>query len=256
MPWVRAILRGQKIYARADASGALVADNGRVEIRYKPNDGRRYEARAGNLEIVDATPLPDSTCGDAAAVEKVEKSDVASASMPTAAVRPGGGGRITKAQAIASGPPRAPEGAIVVYCDGACSGNPGPAGLGVVVVDAGRRVELSEYLGLHTNNIAELTAVLRALGEIPEGRPAMIYTDSQYSIGVLQKGWKAKANVELVAQLRQVLKTRPAVTLAYVPGHSGVLLNERADQLAREAVEGRKSRREELVSKPAAPTAP
>ncbi|MEO5731281.1 MAG: ribonuclease H, partial [Byssovorax sp.] len=146
--------------------------------------------------------------------------------------------------------------AIIVYCDGACSGNPGPAGLGVVVVDAGRRVELSEYLGLHTNNIAELTAVLRALGEIPEGRPAMIYTDSQYSIGVLQKGWKAKANVELVAKLRQVLKTRPAVTLAYVPGHSGVPLNERADQLAREAVEGRKSRREEIPSKPPAPTPP
>ena len=145
---------------------------------------------------------------------------------------------------------------IAIFTDGACSGNPGPAGLGVVVVDEGRRVELSEYLGLHTNNIAELTAVLRALGEIPEGRPAMIYTDSQYSIGVLQKGWKAKANVALVAELRAVLKTRPAVKLAYVPGHSGVLLNERADQLAREAVEGRKSKRAEIPSKPVTPAAP
>ncbi len=257
MPWVRALLREQKIYARADAEGALVADNGRVEIRYKPNDGRRYEARAANLTIVDATPLPDATCGDAAAVEKAEKSAASTASAASAApsppARPGAGGRITKAQAIAAGPPKAPDGAIIVYCDGACSGNPGPAGLGVVVVDAGRRVELSEYLGLHTNNIAELTAVLRALGEIPEGRPAMIYTDSQYSIGVLQKGWKAKANVELVAQLRQVLKTRPAVKLAYVPGHSGVVLNERADVLAREAVEGRKTKRDEYLSKPAAP---
>lgn len=257
MPWVRALLREQKIYARADAAGALVADNGRVEIRYKPHDGRRYEARAANLTVVDATPLPDSTCGDATAVEKAEKSSAAVASTAvasTAIARPGG--RITKAQAIAAGPPPAPDGAIIVYCDGACSGNPGPAGLGVVVVDAGRRVELSEYLGLHTNNIAELTAVLRALGEIPAGRPAMIYTDSQYSIGVLQKGWKAKANVELVAQLRQVLKTRPAVKLAYVPGHSGVVLNERADVLAREAVEGRKTKREEYPSKPAAPPDP
>jgi ribonuclease HI len=256
MPWVRALLREQKIYARADAAGALVADNGRVEIRYKPNDGRRYEARAANLTIVDATPLPDATCGDATAVEKADKSAAPAAS--TAPARPGAGGRITKAQAIAAGPPPAPDGAIIVYCDGACSGNPGPAGLGVVVVDSGvhggRRIELSEYLGLHTNNIAELTAVLRALGEIPEGRPAMIYTDSQYSIGVLQKGWKAKANVELVAQLRQVLKTRPAVKLAYVPGHSGVVLNERADVLAREAVEGRKTKRDEYPSKP--PAAP
>ena len=254
MPWVRALLREQKIYARADAAGALVADNGRVEIRYKPSDGRRYEARAANLTIVDATLLPDSTCGEAAAVEKVEKSDAAAPAA--AATRPGGGGRITKAQAIAAGPPKAPDGAIIVYCDGACSGNPGPAGLGVVVLDEGRRIELSEYLGLHTNNIAELTAVLRALGEIPEGRPAMIYTDSQYSIGVLQKGWKAKANVELVAKLRAVLKTRPAVKLAYVPGHSGVALNERADQLARDAVEGRESKRDEYASKPAPPPAP
>ena len=212
------------------------------------------EARAANLTIVDATPLPDSTCGEAAAVEKPEKGAAAAPSAATP--RPGASGRITKAQAIAAGPPKAPDGAIIVYCDGACSGNPGPAGLGVVVDDEGRRVELSEYLGLHTNNIAELTAVLRALGEIPEGRPAMIYTDSQYSIGVLQKGWKAKANVELVAQLRARLKTRPAVKLAYVPGHSGVLLNERADQLAREAVEGRKSRRDEYPSKPVAPPLP
>lgn len=254
MPWVRALLREQKIYARADATGALVADNGRVEIRYKPGDGRRYEARAANLTIVDATPLPDSTCGEASAVEKVEKS--AADATAAAPARAGGGARITKAQAIAAGPPKAPDGAIIVYCDGACSGNPGPAGLGVVVVDEGRRVELSEYLGLHTNNIAELTAVLRALGEIPEGKPAMIYTDSQYSIGVLQKGWKAKANVALVAELRAVLKTRPAVKLAYVPGHSGVLLNERADQLAREAVEGRKTRRAEYPSKPVTPAVP
>ncbi|MEP7123172.1 MAG: ribonuclease H [Byssovorax sp.] len=251
MPWVRALLREQKIYARADAEGALVADNGRVEIRYKPHDGRRYEARAANLTIVDATPLPDSTCGEASTVEK------SAADAPTAApARPGGGGRITKAQALAAGPPKAPDGAIIVYCDGACSGNPGPAGLGAVVIDGGARVELSEYLGLHTNNIAELTAVLRALGEIPEGRHALIHTDSQYSIGVLQKGWKAKANVALVAELRAVLKTRPLVKLVYVPGHSGVALNERADKLAREAVEGRKTRRTELPSKPVTPPLP
>jgi ribonuclease HI len=77
----------------------------------------------------------------------------------------------------------------------------------------------------------------------------MIYTDSQYTIGVVQKGWKAKANQALVAELREALKARPATRLAYVPGHAGVLLNERADALAREAVSGRKTRREVFVSK-------
>ena len=65
MPWVRAALRGQTIYARADEAGALVATNGVVEIRYKPKDGRRYQARANNLTIVDGMVLPDDTCGPA-----------------------------------------------------------------------------------------------------------------------------------------------------------------------------------------------
>src|SRR5690349_1371217 len=70
VPWVRAILRGQKVYARADAGGALHVENGRVEIRYKPNDGRRYEARADNLEIADPALLPEETCGAAGPVAK------------------------------------------------------------------------------------------------------------------------------------------------------------------------------------------
>jgi ribonuclease HI len=239
VPWVRAILRGQKIYARADDKGALAADNGRVEIRYKPNDGRLYQARADNLEVVDATPLPDETCAPAESVSKPAQEGAKSA-----------GTKGTKAAAGAPAP--APPGTVIVYADGACSGNPGPAGLGVVVIDGGRRVELSEYLGQQTNNIAELTAVLRALGEIAPERPMMIYTDSQYTIGVVQKGWKAKANQELVAELREALSERPATRLAYVPGHAGVLLNERADALAREAVTARKTRRQVYESKPLA----
>jgi ribonuclease HI len=80
-------------------------------------------------------------------------------------------------------------------------------------------------------------------------RATVIYTDSQYTIGVVQKGWKAKANKDLVAELREKLAGRRGTRLVYVPGHSGVLLNERADALAREAVTGRKSRREVYTSK-------
>jgi ribonuclease HI len=237
VPWVIAKLRGQKVHARADAGGALVAQGGRVEIRYKPNDGRLYQARAENLEVVDATPLPDEVCGPAEGVTKAEPTKAKKASAST-----GGAGRAEPAEELAPG-------TVVAYADGACSGNPGPAGLGVVINDGPRRIELSEYLGEGTNNIAELTAVLRALGEIEPSRPFVIKTDSQYSIGVLQKGWKAKANQELVAELRAALRTRPATRLAYVPGHAGVLLNERADALAREAVSSRKTRRQVYESK-------
>ncbi|HVY49154.1 MAG TPA: ribonuclease H [Minicystis sp.] len=238
MPWVRAVLRGQRVYARANEDGTLAAKQGRVEIRYKPNDGRRYDARVDNLAVEPGAPLPDDTCGPADAVQKGAEKDAA-------------GARTAKGAAPA---PRVPEGAVIAYADGACSGNPGPAGLGVVVIDGPERVELSEYLGTGTNNIAELTAILRALEIIAPERAAVIHTDSQYSIGVLQKGWKAKANQELVAAVRAALSGRPSTRLAYVPGHAGVILNERADALAREAVSSRTTRRETLTSKrPATP---
>ena len=245
MPWVRAKLRGQMVYARADAAGALVPENGRVEIRYKPNDGRRYEARADNLEVADPKPLPDETCGAAEAVEKPAKG------AGGAAAKGAGGGAAGRANGKAAGGDAAsaphPKDAVIVYADGACSGNPGPAGLGVVILDGDRRIELSEYLGSGTNNIAELTAILRAIEEVvdPE-RPVVIHTDSQYSIGVLQKGWKAKANTALIASIKEALSGRRRTRLVYVPGHAGVPLNERADALAREAVLARKNRRADI----------
>jgi ribonuclease HI len=133
---------------------------------------------------------------------------------------------------------------FVVYTDGACSGNPGPAGAGFIVIEPGGKIrEGNEYLGTATNNVAELTAILRGVEAISDlNAPARVHTDSGYSIGVLQKGWKAKANPELIAKIRDVLSERPKVRLVYVPGHAGVPMNERADELAREAVQSRRSR--------------
>jgi ribonuclease HI len=249
VPWVRASLRGQTVYARADEAGALAVENGVVEIRYKPKDGRRYQARAGNLAIVDGKVLPDDTCGPAEAVQKPAPGAAEGEGGAARAGQARGQGKTTGRGIPVAGP--IPEGAVVIYADGACSGNPGPAGLGAVVIDGPRRVELSEYLGVGTNNIAELTAILRSLDEVEDpARTIVIHTDSQYSIGVLQKGWKAKANAELIASLRQALASRPNVRIVYVQGHAGVLLNERADALAREAVRARKSKREVYPKEP------
>lgn len=250
MPWVRAILRDQKVYARADEKGALVIEGGRVEVRYKPKDGRRYSAAARNLTIDDATPLPDETCAPAESVAKDGAKDGAKDDAKGARAKAPSAGAVTDPKAALA------SGSIIAYTDGACSGNPGPAGLGVVIIDGPKRIEISEYLGEATNNIAELTAVLRALGELEEGRAALIHTDSQYSIGVLQKGWKAKANTALIADLRASLSAHGRARLVYVPGHAGVLLNERADALAREAIRERKSARRVYESKAPASKAP
>ena len=252
MPWLRASLRGQVVYARATESGALQAVDGVVEVRYRPNDGRRYQARAANLAPVDGVLLPDATCGEARAVERADAAATGASpvSGPRSSGRPG---KVDKAQAASTHATTSlPAGTLVAYTDGACSGNPGPAGLGMVLVDGDRRAELSEWLGQSTNNVAELTAVLRAVERAPAGRPLVVHTDSQYAIGVLSKGWKAKANTELVARIRAALAARPGVRLVYVPGHAGVPLNERADELARLAVAQRRT--QDTGPLPAGPT--
>ncbi len=105
------------------------------------------------------------------------------------------------------------------------------------------KTEWSTWLGQGTNNIAELVAVLqgvRAL-ERPIEKTLVVHTDSQYVIGVCAKGWKAKANQDLIADLKSTLEDVPKVVWHWVRGHEGVELNERCDQLARDAISRRDS---------------
>jgi len=214
------------VLARCDASGALTVDGGRVEIRYGRTSPKAYRAAPRNLQpAADATVFPDDHCVQATAPNprgprrKKAPSPKESAAPPTTAR----------------------EGEALGYCDGACSGNPGPAGIGAVLLWDDERLVLSEYLGRATNNIAELTAIERLVDKAPRGRPLHIYTDSTYSIGVLTRGWRAKKNQELVARVKAALAEHGDVALHHVRGHAGAELNELADQLAVQAVESRKS---------------
>lgn len=236
VPWIKALLRGQQVLARVKADGTFDAQGGRVEIRYKPTDTKAYRAGAANLERIAGAELiaDDAVARGEAAPSKEERSAARKADAAKAALAPGA----------------VPKDAWTVYADGACSGNPGPAGLGIVLVSPqGERHDGFEYLGEATNNVAELTAILRAAELLPKGALAVVHTDSQYSIGVLTKGWKAKANQALIAEVKSVLSTRKNWRIVYVPGHAGVALNEAADELAREAVS---SRRKKLPTIPAA----
>lgn len=223
MGWIAMSLRGAPVLARCDESGALVVEGGRVEIRYAVA-GKPYRAALQNLERgASAAVAPDEHVGAPDVRKKA-------APAPRRAVKKTEAGEDAK------------PGTVIVYADGACSGNPGPAGLGVVLIDADGRRELSEYLGNGTNNIAELTAILRAAEALHGSTSAVrIHTDSRYSIGVLTQGWKAKKNPDLVAKTKLALSHLQRVELRYVPGHAGVELNERADELARGAVVARRN---------------
>ena len=217
MPWKKYEFKGQTVYVRVLATGKPIVHRGRVELRYKLGARKSYKAAPDNLVEIE---------GDAEIIDDVEMS--------------GGPTQATAASAALKEEPSAPPDAetIVIYTDGACSGNPGPAGIGVLVERPDQTIEISEFLGSGTNNIAELTAILRALQTLrPEDcdRAIHLYTDSGWSLGVLVGGWKAKANLELLDQIKAELEKYPRIELLKVRGHAGHAGNEEADRLATQA---------------------
>jgi len=235
MPWIRHRLRDADVWAKVDERGELVKDaGGRVEIVYKPVSGARvYRAGARNLVPVERGP-------DNPPIE-IEVGEPAPERTDAGTGTGTGTGRPARGRAAAGTGPTATAAtaanAIHVWTDGACEGNPGPAGLGVVIIDGTERRELSEYLGQGTNNIAELMAILRGLEAVTDRkRPVIVYSDSQYSIGLLTQNWKAKANVELVGKLRGLVREFADLRFVKVAAHSGIPLNERVDELARGAI--------------------
>ena len=136
---------------------------------------------------------------------------------------------------------------IEVYIDGSSKGNPGLGGAGIVILDASTQEVLRAQgipLGSVTNNQAEFLALKHALMELKNQRlshnPVNILTDSQLVVGIFSQNWKARANLELVVEIRNLLKEFPTLTFAYVRGHNGNHGNELADSLAQEAAESQK----------------
>ena len=141
---------------------------------------------------------------------------------------------------------------IEIYIDGSSKGNPGPGGAGIVIVDASTQEVLRAQgipLGSVTNNQAEFLALKHALSELTgeglSGDQIKVLTDSQLVIGIFSQNWKARANLELVIEIRNLVKDFPQLTFAYVRGHNGNRGNELADSLAQEAAESQKGMKRE-----------
>ena len=141
------------------------------------------------------------------------------------------------------------EKAVIIYTDGACSGNPGAGGYGSVIIYRGVRKEISDGFKKTTNNRMELLAVIEALNLLKRSCDVQLYSDSKYVTDAINKGWiinwKKKnwrrgeknpvANIDLWEKL-DVLLSKHNVTFNWVKGHAGNVNNERCDELAREAV--------------------
>ena len=137
---------------------------------------------------------------------------------------------------------------VEIYTDGACSGNPGPGGWGAILRYNGVEKELSGGEAQTTNNRMELMAAISALNALKTRCAVDLYTDSVYVRDGLDKwisGWKKNGwktankkpvrNIELW-QILDAARERHDVTLHWVKGHAGHPENERADELARQAM--------------------
>lgn len=138
---------------------------------------------------------------------------------------------------------------IEIYTDGACSGNPGPGGWGAILIYNGIIKEISGYEAHTTNNRMELLGPIKALEKLKEPCSVKIYTDSSYLCDAFNKGWIEKwqkngwktsnkqpvENQDLWLQLIDLVG-KHKVQWVKVKGHSDNEMNNRCDQLARQAI--------------------
>lgn len=138
---------------------------------------------------------------------------------------------------------------VILYTDGACSGNPGAGGWGAVLLYGPHRRELSGGEAVTTNNRMELTAVIEGLRCLKVPCEVTVYSDSAYTVNAFTEGWvsswersgwkkadkKPVQNVDLWTELLRLTRVH-SVTFRKVKGHADDELNNRCDELARAAI--------------------
>jgi ribonuclease HI len=136
---------------------------------------------------------------------------------------------------------------VVLYCDGACLGNPGPGGYGVILVYGDHRREIAGGFRLTTNNRMELMGAITGLAALKRACAVTLVSDSEYLVNSIRKGWaigwrgrgwkragKVVPNADLWERLLTLTDTH-RVAVEWVQGHAGHVENERCDLLARTA---------------------
>ena len=139
---------------------------------------------------------------------------------------------------------------VIIYTDGACSGNPGPGGWGAILMYKGAKKEISGGMRNTTNNIMEITAVVEALKCLKVESDVEVYSDSAYTVNAFKQGWiynwmkngwktankEPVKNKELWQELYSLTK-KHKVEFIKVKGHADNEFNNRCDEMAREAIQ-------------------
>jgi len=209
--WQRRQFKGNKVWLMVDENGNPIVRDNKVLIKYNLNQDYEYWVHAQSVTVIDPSRLKRKSSPEKRRQNKKNSSVQVTSSYETAVQ----------------------QGAVVIFTDGASSGNPGPSGIGVVMRHGKNEKEISQAIGMATNNIAELEAIRAGLAALKNTHlPVRIFTDSTYAQGVLSLGWKAKKNTALVQAIRRLMGQFDDIELIKVPGHSGIADNERADRLA------------------------
>lgn len=217
LSWKRMMFKKNKVWQAIGQDDKPLYKNGKVLIKYNINQEYEYWVYENRLEPVDMINQPET---------EVVKKQV----LPENKKKQKPGRFVSSDENI-------PEDAICIYTDGASSGNPGPSGIGILFRFEKHEKELSRYIGIATNNIAELEAIKTAILELKTKKnPVRIFTDSSYSFGVLALNWKAKKNEELIDSIKKSMNEFTDLKIIKVRGHAGQEGNERADFLANKAV--------------------
>lgn len=208
--WKRMSFKGNKVWVAFTADGIVLENNDKVLIKYNLNQDYEYWIKKESLESLDkAVPAGKKKAGSP-------------------------GGKSAKALDITA---KLPDNCIQIYTDGASSGNPGPAGIGALLIYHENRKKISQSIGVATNNVAELSAIKMAISHLKRhDLPVRIFSDSAYAIGVLTQNLKPQANKELVSEIKELTRKFKDLKFIKVKGHAGIKENEVADFLATSAI--------------------
>jgi ribonuclease HI len=219
-PWKRMQFRKNKVWVACGEDGELLVENGKVLIKYQLDQDYEYRVHEKSVKPIGSS-----------AAEQKDFDNRKTERKPT--------GIIKKPADKKTGAfdEEICRDSICIYTDGASSGNPGPSGIGVLLRFGKHEKEISKYIGIATNNIAELEAIRTGLLELKETRlPIRVFTDSSYAYGIFVLGWKPKKNIQLVESIRKLILKFNDLKFIKIKGHTGIEGNERADFLATSAI--------------------